>query len=107
MGILPETLREELNVEDFEKLIAHFGLADPNKTLEKEINYHEALDEIRIERLQRAVDAVKRRPLTFDEMLNALTQCKEHALRNSLDNDRGWYRPRYKEIIQSNTLAPA
>lgn len=54
MGESPDALAERLDYHEFVELLAHYGLRDPERKLEKEVNYREAYDEIMRERAQRA-----------------------------------------------------
>jgi len=53
MGITPEDLEERLSYKGFVELRAFYALRDPEKRLEKEIEYREAYEEIMLERAER------------------------------------------------------
>lgn len=51
-------MEENLSYHDFQRFRAHYALQDPERELEKRIDYNEAKDEIRHERMERAIEAV-------------------------------------------------
>jgi hypothetical protein len=58
LGKTPEWVEDNLSYRDFIRLKAMYGLRDPERQLEKDVHYAEALEEIRADRLYRAKAAI-------------------------------------------------